>query len=928
MDMQNKRERTLSVVTAATLAASLGVPAMSAFADDGLDTGRFDVVASEGQKGGLEGDAANAPEALPAAIVTSADGTIQTPYDNAKVAAKEMKAGETLTLNEDYAGEWGLKVTAPNTVIDLNGHSVTSTKSNGYGIKFEVKASENYKVTVRNSSDVQSKIMCNNKQIDAVGKGDAVMNVDLQVGDIAFLNLDGSESSVGSSTNQQARFIYTDEACKAMSNGGFVVNEADGGSYIRSSCAHALANSVDGVAKLIHNYTGNEHIISGSKGGVIDLQGWSYAYTGTRQIVDVNYGNVSLTIKNGTLNSSADALEQGGATVLYSDSSLTLEDVALNVPGDSYGIVTNGTNKNNSITLRNSMLNVPEGQGIYFPSSGSVVVENSDIIAKHNGVQMCSGSLVVSGRGTHIKVTGDPLPKTENDGGIADGAAISIVDRGYPGGVPVALIKDGTFESGPKSNSIKAYSFDGASKTEKDWAADSKPASVEGGSFNNAPDYMDGLLADGADSKVNEDGSISVVVPEAERVAEIDGVYYGSLQAAIDNAAPGHTVTLVSSADESIVVSAGKYLTIELNGNNIVSQTGPAITNEGILCVADETGLGVVKAADGSPSVVNTGEVDLRGGSYSSNPSAFLAEGYEAVKSGDVWKVVKKQQVVVPPAPSYPSYDVALPAFDGGAIAATPAKAKAGDTVKLVVKPDAGKKLASIAVLDSEGRAVELTEAADGSYTFEMPAGGVSIEAAFACDGGALCPLHAFSDFDPDAWYHEALDWAVADGIVRGIEGTDLVIPHGVTTRAQVVTMLARMADVDTKTPSEASFVDVPADMWCAGAVAWAVDEGIVAGYGDGAFGPDDPVTREQMALLLHRFAAAQGCDVSERADLSAFPDAEAVNTWAADAMSWVVAKGYVRGVSDAVLQPQGTAERAQTATMLKRFNDDNGPRG
>ena len=668
----------------------------------------------------------------------------------------------------------------------------------------------------------------------------------------------------------------------------------------------------------------------------LDLNG----FTVTETYAEINHFMMvirdggSLTLKDSSPEQTGALIAQdasyGYGIQLFSDSSFIMESGSIQTTQESIDIYTVAENvsiaiKGGSITSSaDSVLGIRGDENIKVDITGGKMRSEGFFGAFVAGGAQDAISICMMG-GTYEKVGFGAAFQVSKGANIIIGGDASIVSETGP--ATIVLESDGAHSNlsiiggeiaNKESYAVSAVndsSFDmtggtvSSSRIEAIRASNSSQVSVSGGSVlaggSHGPFEKDPgatvTVSGGTYSKPLDesllDESVKAGVPSGDGYA-----YYTDIEEALENTGPGGTIDMIGGDPQ-----AASY-TVTL------------------------------KFKDASGSDVKM--VQMKGSSIElpvlENDGWYRFDGWQTEAGDRVESPYKPAADVTlvprwtynPPAPSYPSYDVTSPAFDGGSIVATPAKAEAGDTVKLVVKPDAGKKLVSIAVLDSEGRAVELTEAADGSYTFEMPEGGVSIEAAFACDGGALCPLHAFSDFDPDAWYHEALDWAVADGIVRGIEDTDLVMPHGVTTRAQVVTMLARMAGVEAQAPSEASFADVPAGMWCAGAVAWAVDEGIVAGYGDGAFGPDDPVTREQMALLLHRFAAAQGCDVSERADLSAFPDAEAVNIWAADAMSWAVAEGYVRGVSDAELQPQGTAERAQTATMLKRFNDDNGPRG
>ena len=133
-----------------------------------------------------------------------------------------------------------------------------------------------------------------------------------------------------------------------------------------------------------------------------------------------------------------------------------------------------------------------------------------------------------------------------------------------------------------------------------------------------------------------------------------------------------------------------------------------------------------------------------------------------------------------------------------------------------------------------------------------------------------------------------------------------------------IVSMLHRLEG--SPAVGSAEFSDVAGGDWYADPVAWAASEGIVGGYGDGTFGPNDPITREQMASILYRYADYKGLDVSARASLDAYSDADSVSPWASDVMSWAVSEGIISGMSEDTLAPQGTATRAQVAAMFQRF--------
>ena len=182
-------------------------------------------------------------------------------------------------------------------------------------------------------------------------------------------------------------------------------------------------------------------------------------------------------------------------------------------------------------------------------------------------------------------------------------------------------------------------------------------------------------------------------------------------------------------------------------------------------------------------------------------------------------------------------------------------------------------------------------------------------------DPDAPAPV-AFDDIPANAWYKDAVSYAVRAGLMNGV-GAGRFDPEGSMTRAMLVTVLWRNAGSPQE--GENTFADVPDGTWYTAAVAWAAKNGVVNGVGNGKFDPDGAITREQMTAILLRFAAANGVDTSKRADLSSFPDAGSVSAWAKDALAWTVAEGIIGG-SDGKLLPQGNATRAQVAAILMRF--------
>lgn len=474
----------------------------------------------------------------PAFAVIDTEGN-ETSYVNKSDAQNAMKDGYTFKLLRDYSGEWGI---APNNkardiTVDLNGFDVTCTKtsqSDGYAVSVEAAygGARDCTVTVKNGGSEQSVLTSSYAQI-RTGSGNSKFTQVVKIeGDIAFKDLTDGEGALGIDLGTGAKLLDTPAARPLVPNGGFSVKEADGANYLYGDLGNAAGRSADGVVTMVNDYTGNDPIRSGSKNVTLDLGGHTYTFNGIDAAIDVNYPNVVLTVKNGAVA----AVQSDGATLIgapnegqMNNRGLVLDGVKMMVSGaDACGVVTNGTEIGNTVALKNSTLDVPNGYGIYFPSTGTVSINDSVINAKHAGVQMCAGSLSVAG-GTSITVTGQPQQKTEGDGPIADGAAVSIVKReGYKDLGDIA-VTDGAFASASGVDAIKAYSFNNANKDEEEWAGSTDVVKVSGGTYSDisalkyAGDNVALRVEDGfsimPESRALESGAlVFVTTPEGKTV--------------------------------------------------------------------------------------------------------------------------------------------------------------------------------------------------------------------------------------------------------------------------------------------------------------------------------------------------------------------------------------------------------------------------
>ena len=301
---------------------------------------------------------------------------------------------------------------------------------------------------------------------------------------------------------------------------------------------------------MLRDYTTGSSFWSGSIDRTVELGGHTWTCTGTdanSAAFEINYPNASLTVKNGKIVSSQLVgliPSASGGTYTYDNSSLTFENVKMSTTATS-GIETNGNNTNDTVTLKDSTLDVPNGFGIYFPSSGKLTIDNSTITAKTMGVQVCAGSLSINA-GSAITVSGDAVSKTENDGAIQDGAAISIVNRTGYKGLGNVTVTGGTFKANGTNAAIKAYKWE--NQTASAFDNSKNVVAVSGGTFSSA--VPEGLCAEGYISVANGDGTYTVAEGEftvqvtsdtttgTGSMATVSGGGKGSINSAVEVSAP------------------------------------------------------------------------------------------------------------------------------------------------------------------------------------------------------------------------------------------------------------------------------------------------------------------------------------------------------------------------------------------------------
>ena len=291
-------------------------------------------------------------------------------------------------------------------------------------------------------------------------------------------------------------------------------------------------------------------------------------------------------------------------------------------------------------------------------------------------------------------------------------------------------------------------------------------------------------------------------------------------------------------------------------------------------------------------------------------PYTFTADGnYSGERTGTITVTAQERPSYGGGGSHTSGYPVTVPGqTEHGSVTVNPKSACKGDTVTITVKPDSGYVLETLTAMDKSGSERKLTDKGGGKYTFTMPAGKVEVKATFMEDNSVL---NFFYDVPNDSFYYEAVKWAAGKNIASGV-GNNLFAPDQPCTRAQIVTFLWRAAG-SPEPGNSGSFSDVPASAYYAKAVAWAVENGITTGTGDGMFSPDAVCTRAQAVTFLWRYEKAP---VASRSN--PFTDV-AADSYYADAVLWAVKEDITKGTTDTTFSPGADCTRAQIVTFLWR---------
>ena len=572
-------------------------------------------------------------------------------------------------------------------------------------------------------------------------------------------------------------------------------------------------------------------------------------------------------------------------TIDFGGHTYTLKDTG----AGSAGTESNGFQflKDSTITLKNGTVRIAEGTTSIkriIQNYANLTLEDMHFFAEH---QADGEDYALSFNNGSIIFKGDTDIVTTSDEAIAFGvckyssypSTNVAFDESYTGTINGKIVYDSTVADTHKLT-IQGNGTFGAIEAASG-AAEAAKSGIEVTSGHFAKPVNEDYLADSVKAQLE-----SASNPEAPYS------YYPSLEAAQAAAQPGDTITEVNAT------TGGTKYTVTLDyadgetANSLYTVTeGTKLT----LPTPSRSGYTFEGWYDGSSRVSSpykvmkdvtlTAEWDYNGSSSSSGSTR---------------------------------YTVSVEDTDNGSVEVSPTRASKGSTVTVTVKPDEGYELDELTVTDKNGDSVKLTDKGDGKYTFKMPASKVTVEAVFTAAKVEGLP---FTDVTSGDWFYDAVAYVYDKGMMEGTTDTTFA-PTMNLTRSMIAQVLYNLEE-RPEAPGAAGFPDVAADAWYADAVNWAAARGIVKGYDTGAFGPEDSVTREQLAAILYRYAQVKGYDTTRGGmAVREFSDSASISDWAQETMAWAVNAQVLSGKGNGVLDPQGTATRAEVAQMLMNFGE------
>ena len=615
---------------------------------------------------------------------------------------------------------------------------------------------------------------------------------------------------------------------------------------------------------------------------------------------------------------------------------------------------------NNTVTLLKDVtadITIPAGKTMTLDLNGKTLTNVNDHTILNNGNLTITGTGKVDNishakgalynKGT-VVVNGGTFDrskengKTSNDSGsnswytiknvgsmtIHDGATVQTAGNNTTLGKFSSLVSNGYFNAGDYTNNrgleqpiltIDGGTFRGGLNTIKN--DDHAKLTINGGTFSNyyqavVQNHNIAEITGGTFTAASDANAKTYGIYNCGCGAEIDlgtltvsgGTFTGATYAVADVSSENADVTIsggqFAGTKAAIVKSSTSKATIAVSGGKFSSDPSVYVVGNGNTNIVKRDG------SEGAYTYTVLAKSGLTSGVYLTNPSGALASNYYVSSTANgVWTVSYSAPYSGGSSSYDPTYSVSTPSkTEHGTVTVSPKNASKGDTVTVTVKPDSGYVLETLTVTDKNGNELTLKDKGNGKYTFTMPAGKVEVKATFMEDNSML---NFFYDVPNNAYFYEAVKWAVENGITTGV-GNDLFAPEQPCTRAQIVTFLWRAAGSPEPKGAASGMTDVVSGSYYEKAVAWAIENGITTGTTTSTFSPDATCTRAQAVTFLARALKAKAASAAEFSDVP-------TGSYFADAVAWAAANGVTEGIGGGLFGSDNDCTRGQIVTFLYR---------
>lgn len=615
---------------------------------------------------------------------------------------------------------------------------------------------------------------------------------------------------------------------------------------------------------------------------------------------------------------------------------------------------------NNTVTLLKDVtadITIPAGKTMTLDLNGKTLTNVNDHTILNNGNLTITGTGKVDNishakgalynKGT-VVVNGGTFDrskengKTSNDSGsnswytiknvgsmtIHDGATVQTAGNNTTLGKFSSLVSNGYFNAGDYTNNrgleqpiltIDGGTFRGGLNTIKN--DDHAKLTINGGTFSNyyqavVRNHNIAEITGGTFTAASDANAKTYGIYNCGCVAEIDlgtltvsgGTFTGATYAVADVSSENADVTIsggqFAGTKAAIVKSGTSKATIAVSGGKFSSDPSVYVVGNGNTNIVKRDG------SEGAYTYTVLAKSGLTSGVYLTNPSGALASNYYVSSTANgVWTVSYSAPYSGGSSSYDPTYSVSTPSkTEHGTVTVSPKSASKGDTVTVTVKPDSGYVLETLTVTDKNGNELTLKDKGNGKYTFTMPAGKVEVKATFMEDNSML---NFFYDVPNNAYFYEAVKWAVKNGITDGV-GNNLFAPEQPCTRAQIVTFLWRAAGSPEPKGAASGMTDVVSGSYYEKAVAWAIENGITTGTTTSTFSPDATCTRAQAVTFLARALKAKAASAAEFSDVP-------TGSYFADAVAWAAANGVTEGIGGGLFGSDNDCTRGQIVTFLYR---------